>query len=86
MGPRVQIMFSKREDEISRHLSGAMEGSLPATECFMKFSFAISPEVGLLLGRKRPDFSPAAGVCSRGLEGKEDGTGSRSRQLRGFVI
>lgn len=86
MGSGVQIMFSKREDEIRRHLSGAMEGGLPATERFVEFSFTISPEVGFLLGRKRTDLSPAAGVCGRGLEGEEDGSGSRIPRLGGFVI
>ena len=81
-----KIMFLKREDEVSRHLSWAMKGSLPATECFVKFSFATSPKVGYLLLRKRTIFSPATGVRWRGLEGKQDGTGSWSRRLRGFVI
>ena len=79
MSPGIQTMLLKRENEVSRHLSWAMEGSLPATECFIKMCFAISPEVGYLLRRKRTDFASAAGVCWRGLESKQDRTGSRSR-------
>ena len=86
MGSGVEIMFLKRENEISRHLSWAMEGSLPATECLVKFSLAITPEVGLLLIRECTNFSPATSVCGRGLESDEDRTRSWSRRLRGFVI
>ena len=86
MSSCVEIVLLKRENEVSRHLSWAMEGGLPATQRLVKFSSATSPEVGLLLMRKRTNFSPAAGVSGRGLESNEDRARSLSRRLRGFVI
>ena len=86
MSPGVQIMLLKRENEVGRHLSWAMEGSLSTAESFVKFCFAFSSEVVFLLTRKGSNFSPATGVCWRSLEGKEDGTRRWSRRLRGFVI
>ena len=72
MGSSVEIVFLEREYEVSRHLSWAMKGGLPATESLVKLSSTTSSEVGLLQMRKRTNFSPAASVCGRGLESKKE--------------
>ena len=74
MSPGTKVMLLKRENEVSRQLSWAMEGSLSTAERFVKLCFALGPQMGFLLIRKRSNFPPATGVCWRGLEGKEDGT------------